>query len=201
MPFHIGTASIYRPGHIRDLAADESFLPGLADAEGDVGFAFGQIKSPVADHEFDPKTGITCMKSVDKWRPPEASGHARSAGYADGAREALVTRDEVTFEGCHRCLNILGGGLQFSSELGQSIAAEMALNQPTTEMPLKLCNATLHRGLIDAESLGSCLHAARAGERQKMLEIVPCKRGHGAQYAILRTALAIFRLPGVPAMT
>ena len=38
---------------------------------------------------------------------------------------------------------------------------------------LKLGNATLHRGLIDAESLGSCLHAARARERQEMPEIVP----------------------------
>src|SRR5262245_53861419 len=179
MPFHIGTASIYRPGHICDLAADESFIPGLADAERDVGLAFGQIKSPVADHEFDPKTEITCMKSVDEWRPPKASCHARSAGYANGAREALVTRGKVTFEGCHRCLNILSSGPQFPSELGQSIAAEMTLNQPTTEMPLKLCNATLHRGLVDAESLGSCLHAARARERQKMLEIVPCKRRHG----------------------
>src|SRR5262245_10850753 len=102
MPFHIGTASIYRPRHIRDLAADESFIPGLADTECDIGLAFGQIKSPVADHEFGPKPGITCMKSVDQWRPPEASCHARAAGYANAAREALVTCGEATFEGCHR---------------------------------------------------------------------------------------------------
>src|SRR5262245_41922867 len=70
MRFQLRMASIYRPGPICDLAADESFIPGLADAERDVGLTFGQIKSPVADHEFDPKTAITCVKSVDEWRPP-----------------------------------------------------------------------------------------------------------------------------------
>jgi len=75
MPIDIGTASIYGPGHICDLAADETFIPGLADADRDVGLAFGQIKRPVADHEFDPKTGKTCMKGVNEWCPLEAVRH------------------------------------------------------------------------------------------------------------------------------
>ena len=175
MPFHIGTAGIYRPGRISDLAADEGFIPGLAEADGDVGLAFGQIKMPVADHELDPQTRITCMKGVDEWCPSEAIRHARSAGQANSAREAFVARGEVTFEGRHRCLHTLGSGPQFLSKLGQSIAAEMAFYQPATDMPLELCNATLHRGLIDAESLRSCLHAARARERQEVPEIIPSK--------------------------
>ena len=134
---------------------------------------------PVADHELDPQTRIACMKGVDERRPSETSRHARSAGHANGAREAFVARGEVTFECRHRCLDTLGGGPQFFSECGQSIAAEMPFDEAVAHTLLELCNATLHGGLIDAKRLGSCLHAARARERQEMPEIVPCKRAHG----------------------
>ena len=200
MPFHIATAGIYRPGRISDLASDEGFVPGLAEADRDVGLAFGQIKMPVADHKLDPQARIACMKGVDEWCPSEASRHARSAGHANSAGETLVARGEMTLEGRHRCLDAFGSGSQFLPKCRQSIAAEVAFDQAVAHALLKLGNATLHRGLIDAESLGSCLHAARARERQEMPEIVPCEACSWPQYAILRTAPAIFRLPNVPAI-
>ena len=119
------------------------------------------------------------MEGVDEWRPSEASRDAGSAGHPNGPGEALITRSEVTLEGIHRCLDPLGSGSQFLSERRQSIASKVPFDQAVAHALLKLCNATLHRGLIDAENLGSCLHAARARERQEMPEIVPCKRGHG----------------------
>jgi hypothetical protein len=61
----------------------------------------------------------------------------------------------------------------------QSIAVEGAFYQAATHALLKLGNAALHRGLIDAEGLGSCLHAARAREREEMPEIVPYEGAHG----------------------
>ena len=119
------------------------------------------------------------MKGVDEWRPSEASRHARSAGHANGAREAFVACGEMTLECRHRCLDAFGSGSQFLAKRRQSIAAKVAFDQSVAHALLKLGDATLHRGLIDAESLGSCLHAARARERQEMPEIVPCERAHG----------------------
>jgi hypothetical protein len=42
----------------------------------------------------------------------------------------------------------------------------MALDQSAADALLKLRNATLYRGLIDAQHLGRCLHATCAGEGQ-----------------------------------
>src|SRR5262245_7557241 len=95
-PVHIDAASTYRPGHTCDLAADERFIPGIADAESDVGLALGQIKTSVAHHELAPQTRMACMKGVDERCPSEASCHARSAGHTNS--KAVVTRCEVTFK-------------------------------------------------------------------------------------------------------
>src|SRR6185437_4812938 len=76
MPLHIGAAGVHGPRHICDLAADEGFIPGLADAERYVGLAFGQIKGAIADQQFNPETGITLMEGVDKRCPPETIRHA-----------------------------------------------------------------------------------------------------------------------------
>ena len=82
IPFHIGTAGIDRPGRISDLAADEGFVLGLAEADRDVGLPFGQIKNPVADYQLDPQTRIACMKGIDEWRPSETDppGSIRRSG-------------------------------------------------------------------------------------------------------------------------
>ena len=164
MPLHIPTAGIYRPGRLSDFATDESFVPGFAKADRDVGLAFGQIKVPVADHELEPQTRIACMKGVDEWCPSETIRHARSAGQANGASEAFVTRAEVTFEGCHRCLHTLDSGPQFFSELGQSITAEMALNQPATDTGAHLI---AHHTGINFQYLmdDSALALAQGGQR------------------------------------
>ena len=116
MPFHVGTAAIQSPGHINDLAADEGFIPRLADADRDVGLPFGQVENPVADHQLDPQTRMAGMKGVDERCPSEASRHARSAGHPNGARETFVTRGEVTLECRHRCLDALRRRAQFLSK-------------------------------------------------------------------------------------
>jgi hypothetical protein len=175
VPFYIGTAGVYRPGRITNLAADQGFIDRFAETDRNLGFAFGQIKMTVADHELDAQTRITCMKGVDEWCPPEAICHARSAGQANSARETFVARGEATFEGRHRCLHTLGSGPQFLAELGQSITAEMAFYQPAADMPLKLCDATLNGRLIDAQRLRCCLHAACARKRQEVPEVIPSK--------------------------
>jgi len=54
VPFHIGMAGIYRPGRVRNLAADQGFVPGLTKAYRDVCLTVGQIKMLVADNELDP---------------------------------------------------------------------------------------------------------------------------------------------------
>lgn len=71
----------------------------------------------------------------------------------------------------------------------------MALDQPAADMLLELGNATLDRGLIDAERLGGGLHAARACERQKMPEIVPRKRAHGLSLQFCRPLSQSFDCP------
>lgn len=112
MLFHISTAGIHGPGHVRDLAADESFIPGFADAERDVGLALRQVECPVADRELHPKTRVPRVKGVDKRAPPEAIRHARSTRQANRAGEARIAGGAATRESCHRCLHILGGGPQ-----------------------------------------------------------------------------------------
>ena len=107
------------------------------------------------------------------------SRQARSAGQANGACETFVTRGKVTLECRHRCLDAFGSRSQFLAKCRQTIASKVAFDQSAAHALLKLCNATLHRGLIDAESLCGSLHAARARERQEIPEIVPCKRAHG----------------------
>jgi len=75
----------------------------------------------------------------------------------------------VTFKGSHRCPNVVGSGPQFFSELGQSITAEMALNQPATDMPIKFCDPALNGRLIDAQRLRSCLLLPARANAKKCL--------------------------------
>src|SRR5262249_8248336 len=118
------------------------------------------------------------MKCVDERRLSEARCQARSAGHPNGAGEALVARSKVALEGGHCCLHALGSGSQFLSKFSQSIAAKVALDEAVAHILLEVCNSPLHGGLIDTERLCGCLHAARARERQKMPQIVPCKASH-----------------------
>jgi len=85
IPLHIGTAGIHSPGRISDLAANEGFVSGLAESDGDVGFTFRQIEEPFADYQLGPQSRIACMKGIDEWGLSEASRQARSAGHAHGA--------------------------------------------------------------------------------------------------------------------
>jgi hypothetical protein len=120
---------------------------------------------PVANHKLDPQARMACMKGIDEWCPSEASRHARSARHPNSPGEALIARGEMALEESHRCLDAFGSGSQFLPKCRQSIAAEVAFYQAVTYALLKLGNAALHRRLIDAEGLGSCLHAASVRER------------------------------------
>jgi hypothetical protein len=110
----------------------------FARANRDVGLAFGQIEEPVADHQFDPQAGMERVKRVDERYPPEAICQDRSAGYANGAGETLVGRREMALERRHRRFDALGRGPQFLSKLGQSVAREVALDQPAAEALLPM---------------------------------------------------------------
>ncbi len=85
------------------------------------------------------------MKGVDEWRPSEASRDARSAGQANSAREAFVTRSNIALECRHRCLDAFGSRSQFLAKCRQAIASNVAFDQSAAHAVLKLCNATLHR--------------------------------------------------------
>ena len=75
-----GDIPTYSAGRIGDLAADQSFVTGLAEADRDVRLSFGQIKEAIADHQLDPQSGKACMKGIDQWRSLENIRQARSAG-------------------------------------------------------------------------------------------------------------------------
>jgi len=104
----------------------------------------------------------------------------------------------VTLEGGHRCLHVLDSGAHFLAERRQSVAAEVEFYQTVTHALLKLGNAALYRGLIDAKRLGCRLHAARARERQEMPQIFPCECAHGCSTQFCGQFLQSFDCPDVP---
>src|SRR6476659_4853386 len=140
------------------------------------------------------------MKGVDERCPSEASRHARSAGHANGASEAFVTRSKIALECRHRCFDALGSRSQLLTKCRQTIASKLSFDQAAAHTLLEVCNATLHRGLIDAESLCSRLHAARARERQEMPQIVPSKRPPGRSMQFCEPIPQSFDCPNVHAI-
>ena len=62
----IRTTGVYSPARRRERAADEGFVPGFADSNRNVSLSFGQIEKLVAQHEFEPKAGVACVKGVDE---------------------------------------------------------------------------------------------------------------------------------------
>ena len=85
------------------------------------------------------------MKGVDERRPPEASRDARSAGQANSAREAFVTRSKIALECRHSRLDAFGSRPHFLAKCRQTIASKVAFDQSAAHALLKLRNATLHR--------------------------------------------------------
>src|SRR6185503_8520573 len=123
---HVRTAGIDSPGHISDLAANEGFIPRLAESDRDIGFPFRQVEKAFGDYQLDPQSRIASVKGIDERRLPEASRPARSAGHANDASQTFVTRGEVTLECRDRRFHALGGGSQLFSKGSQSIAGKVA---------------------------------------------------------------------------
>ena len=166
--FHVSPTRIHRPRRLADLTADKGFILRLSSTYREVCLAFGQIEVPVTDQQLNSNTGMACVKAVNEGCPLEALCQDRSAGHPNGAGEAPIARCEAALEGRHRRLDLLCGRPKFVPKLGQAITGEVSLNQPVADLLLKLCDAPLHRGLINAQGLSRCLHTACAGERKKV---------------------------------
>jgi hypothetical protein len=121
------------------------------------------------------------VKEIDEGRPLGAIRQDRSASYANGPGKTFVARGEAALESRDRRLYGFGRGAQFSAKLAEPITAKMAFHQLPAEALLKLSNATLDGGLVDAQRLRCRLHAVRASEGQEVPQVVPFQHPRSMQ--------------------
>ncbi len=189
----VGLACVDRPQRVRDLAADENVVIGVAGAERDIGIAAREIDVLVAHDELDAQFGMARVEAVEQFRLHDAVDDGFRAGHADKAGLAALDGGLALLEGERGALDLFGVGQHLLAELGQAVAGGVALHQLASELALQLGDAPLHGGLAEVQRLRRRQRAAVARHRQEVFDVVPFE--HGRDYALLLRARANLRLP------
>src|SRR5262249_31904707 len=194
VPFDMGTARIDGPGRVRELARHQHLVVArLPGPDRDICLAFRQIEIPVGHDKLDLQAWIARMKTIDESCPYQTIAQGRGAGHANCTGEPLVARPHLAIEGSHRLLDPFRIAPQPLAELGEAITIRMTLDKPAAEPLFELREPACHGRLVDAECFRCRQRATAAGEGEEVLEVVPGE--HALDYATLRMAFAILRLP------
>ena len=193
-------AGVHGPDRIADLAPDQRVVVGVARAQRHVRVALGQVEVLVAHHELDTQSGVAGVEALDQRRLRDAVDDRLGAGDTDHAHRLAPRRFDLLLQRQHRAADLFGLRQQRLAELGQPIAAGVALDQRLADAPFELGQPALHGRLVDLQRAAGRDGAAVARDGEKHLEIVPiehrgrCARCCTCGYAVLRLGLAGLRV-------
>ena len=141
----VGLARVDRPQRVRDLAADEDVVIGVAGAERDIGIAAREVDVLVAHDELDAQLGVARVEAVEQRRLHDAVDDGLGAGHADEAGLAALDGGLALLEGKRCALDLFGIRQHLLAELGEAVAGGVALHQLASELALKLARCAAAR--------------------------------------------------------
>ncbi|HCX34707.1 MAG TPA: hypothetical protein DHV08_14920 [Rhodocyclaceae bacterium] len=121
MAFNVLVAGIDRPKRVRDLAAHQDAVVGIARAQRNIRFALGQIDVLVAEHELDLQAGVFGVEPVQSARLGQPKGDGLGACQADDPDMGAAQIAQRLFKTRRRGGNAFGMGQDGSAKLRQLI--------------------------------------------------------------------------------
>ena len=158
--------------HREQLPLNEVGLRRLAQTDGDVGLAHGEVELLVGGEQRDMDIGIKIGELAKAWRQPvhADAGRGRHAQIAVRPVPAVGKLGARRFE-LHE--HFMRGAIEHFALLGQDQAAGVPMKQRDRQFLLERADLARHGGLRQPELLAGMREAACLGGGVKYFELVP----------------------------
>ena len=164
--------------HREQLALDQVGLRRLAQPDGDVGLAHGEVELLVGGDQRDVDVGIE-IEELAEPRGEPMHADADRGGHLEFAVRPLAAVGQLGARGFELHEHFVRGAVQQFALLGEDQAARVAVEQRAPTAPLERRHLPRHRRLRQAELLAGMREAAGLGGGVKDLQLVPIHRGVG----------------------
>ena len=158
--------------HREQLALDQVGLGRLAQPDGDVGLAHGEVEFLVRGQERDVDVGIEIAELAEpRGQPMDAD--AGRGGHAQVAVRPFAAVGELCARRFELHEHIVRGAIEQLALLGEDQAARVAVKQRDRKLLLERAHLPRHRRLRQAKLLARVGEASGFRRGVKHLELVP----------------------------
>ena len=161
--------------HREQLALDQVGLRRLAQADGDVGLAHGEVELFVGGDQRDVDVGIEIEEFAEPRREP-MHADARRGRYFQLAVRPLAAVGELGARGLELHEDFVRRAVQQFALFGEDQSARMAVKQRHRQFAFERRNLARHRRLRQAELLAGMGEPAGLGRGVEDLQLVPVHR-------------------------
>jgi hypothetical protein len=130
--------------HRKQLTLNQVRLRRLAQADGDVGLAHGEIEFLFGGEQRDVHFGIKVNELTEPWREP-MHAHTRRRGHAQIAVRPLAAVGQLRARGFQIHEHIVRGAIEQIALLGQDQAARMPMKQRDGKLLFECAHLPRHR--------------------------------------------------------
>ena len=178
--------------HREQLAPDQIRLRRLAQADGDVGLAHGEVELLFGGNQRDVNVGIKIEEFAEPRRQPI---HADAWCRRDLqlAIRPLAAVGELGARGLELHEHFMGGAIEQFALFGEDQPARMAVKQRYRELAFQRRNLARNGRLRQAQPLAGMSEGACLGRGVEHLQLVPVHRRIGASHCHSAAALSCSR--------